>query len=78
MIKLVSPRYMADQTPEHIKKKVIEMLFVWTREDLKNESKITEAYLMLKKQGIVKEDPIYVGGAVFAASLPPRQKEPLR
>ena len=27
MIKLVSPRYMADQTPEHIKKKVIEMLF---------------------------------------------------
>ena len=78
MIKLVSPRYMAGQTPEHIKKKIIEMLFLWTREELKNEPKITEAYAMLKKQGIVKEDPVYVGGAVFASSLPPRHKEPLR
>ena len=69
---------MANQTPEHIKKKVIEMLFIWTREELKNETKIKEAYLMLKKQGIVTEDPVHVGGAVFASSLPPRQKEPLR
>ena len=78
MIKLVSPRYMAHQTPEHIKKKVIEMLFVWTREELKDEPKIKEAYIMLKKQGIVKEDPVHVGDAVFASSLPPRQKEALR
>ena len=78
MIKLVSPRYMAHQTPEHIKKKVIEMLFVWTREELKDEPKIKEAYIMLKKQGIVKDDPVHVGDAVFASSLPPRQKEALR
>ena len=76
MIKLVSSRYLADRTPEHIKKKVIEMLFVWTRGDLKHETKIAEAYQMLKTQGIVKEDPIHVGEAVFASALP-RQKEPL-
>lgn len=76
MIKLVSPRYLGSRTPEHIKKKVIEMLYIWTKE-LKSESKVTEAYEMLKKQGIVKEDPAYVGGAVFAASLPPRQDTPL-
>ena len=78
MIKLVSPRYLANRTPEHIKKKVIEMLYLWTKEEMKQEPKISEAYLMLKKQGIVKEDPVYVGGAVFASALPPRQKEPLR
>ncbi len=30
---------------------------------------------MLKSQGLVREDPAYVGGAVFAASLPPRAQE---
>ena len=78
MIKLVSPRYLAIRTPEHIKKKVIEILYLWTiREDLKGETKIQEAYDMLKTQGIVKDDPVHVGGAVFASSLPPRRKEPL-
>ena len=44
-------RYLAGRTPEHIKKKVIEMLFVWTqRSDLKGETKISEAYTMLKSQ----------------------------
>lgn len=76
MIKLVSPRYLASRTPDHIKKKVIELLFLWTK-DLENEGKIKEAYEMLKKQGIVTEDPIYVGGAVFASSLPPRPDAPL-
>ena len=32
---------------------------------------------MIYFQGIVKEDPIHVGEAVFASALPPRQKEPL-
>ena len=52
MIKLVSPRYLANRTPEHIKKKVIEMLFVWTRGELKHEAKIGEAYQMLKVRSI--------------------------
>ena len=76
MIKLVSPKYLGSKTPEHIKKKVIEILYVWTKE-LKSETKIAEAYEMLKSQGLVKEDPVYVGEAVFAAALPPRQPEPL-
>eukprot|EP00095_Tigriopus_kingsejongensis_P004766 maker-scaffold77_size404793-snap-gene-0.17 protein:Tk04766 transcript:maker-scaffold77_size404793-snap-gene-0.17-mRNA-1 annotation:"adp-ribosylation factor-binding protein gga3-like isoform x2" len=76
MIKLVSPRYLASKTPEHIQKKIIEMLFLWTK-DLEKETKIREAYEMLKKQGIVKEDPAYMGEAVFASSLPPRADTPL-
>lgn len=32
---------------------------------------------MLKKQGVVKEDPVYVGDAVFASALPPRKSAPL-
>jgi len=71
MIKLISPRYLGSRTPEHIKRKVIEMMYVWTRE-LNNQPKIKEAYEMLKQQGVIAEDPTYVGGAVFAASLPPR------
>ena len=76
MIKLVSPRYLASRTPQHIQKKVIEMLFLWTKE-LKSETKIVEAYDMLKKQGIITKDPDYVGSSVFAASLPPRPESPL-
>jgi len=71
MIKLISPRYLGLRTPQHIKRKVEEMLYVWSRE-LDGEPKVKEAYDMLKKQGIIAEDPSYVGGAVFASSLPPR------
>lgn len=67
----------ADRTPEHIKKKIIELLYVWSTKELKGETKITEAYDMLKKQGVVKEDPVYVGDAVFASALPPPKAAPL-
>ncbi len=77
MIKLVSPKFLADRTPEHIKKKVIELLYLWSTKELKGETKICEAYSMLKKQGIVQEDPIHVGDAVFASALPPRRSAPL-
>lgn len=53
MIKLVSPKYSGNQTPNEVKKKVIELLYTWTQ-DLKNEPKISEAFEMLKKQGVVK------------------------
>ena len=53
------------------------MLYVWSTKELKEESKITEAYDMLKKQGIITEDPKYVGDAVFASALPPRKSAPL-
>lgn len=53
--------------------KVLELLYMWTRELGESEPKIPEAYAMLKREGIVKEDPAYVGEAVFASSLPPRK-----
>jgi len=74
MIKLVSPKYAGTRTPEHVKQKVVELLFSWTRE-IPHEKKIVEAYEMLKSQGVVENDPDYVTGAVFASSLPPRQVE---
>ena len=74
MIKLVSPKYAGTRTPEHIKQKVVELLFTWTKE-IPEEKKIVEAYEMLKSQGLVNVDPDYVNGAVFASSLPPRQAE---
>jgi ADP-ribosylation factor-binding protein GGA len=52
-------------------------LYLWSTKDLKNESKIVEAYDMLKKQGIILEDPVHVGDAVFASALPPRKAAPL-
>ncbi len=51
-------------------------MYLWTRE-LPSQAKIAEAYEMLKSQGLVRQDPAYVGGAVFAASLPPRRESPL-
>ena len=76
MIKLVSPKYLGSRTPEHIQKKVLELLYVWSRE--LDEPKIAEAYAMLKEQGIVEQDPDHVGAAVCtAAALPPRADAPL-
>ena len=57
---------------EHLKKKVVELVYKWTRE-IPQEPKIAEAYVMLKQQGIIREDPVYVGEALFAEFLPPRQ-----
>ena len=68
--------FQASRTPDHIQKKVIELLYLWSTKELKGETKIVEAYAMLKKQGIVKEDPI-LGDAVFASALPPRKSTPL-
>jgi hypothetical protein len=74
MIKLVSPKYLGLQRPQHVKQKVIELLFRWTK-DIPEEKKIEEAYGLLKAQGVVGADPDYVTTAVFAASLPPREAE---
>ncbi|KAK4289994.1 hypothetical protein Pmani_037080 [Petrolisthes manimaculis] len=73
MIKLVSPKYLGNHTHTGVKTRVVELLFTWTI-DLKNEPKILEAYNMLKKQGVVKEDPPYLGGP--ASPPEPRQQRP--
>ncbi|XP_051753070.1 ADP-ribosylation factor-binding protein GGA3a [Ctenopharyngodon idella] len=56
LIKVVSPKYLGDRVSERVKTKVIELLYSWSVA-LPDEAKITEAYQMLKKQGIVTEDP---------------------
>ncbi|KAK0097803.1 hypothetical protein PV326_013644 [Microctonus aethiopoides] len=55
MIKLVSPKYLGSTTPSAVREKVLELLHTWT-EDYPREVKINEAYQMLKKQGVVKND----------------------
>nr|XP_005302519.1 ADP-ribosylation factor-binding protein GGA1 isoform X1 [Chrysemys picta bellii] len=56
LIKVVSPKYLGSRTPEKVKLKILELMYSWTL-GLPQEVKITEAYQMLKKQGIVKCDP---------------------
>uniref|UniRef100_A0A672ZPT5 Golgi-associated, gamma adaptin ear containing, ARF binding protein 1 n=1 Tax=Sphaeramia orbicularis TaxID=375764 RepID=A0A672ZPT5_9TELE len=57
LIKVVSPKYLGSRAPEPVKKKVLEMMYSWTVR-LPEETKIADAYQMLKKQGIVKQDPV--------------------
>ncbi|XP_076871934.1 ADP-ribosylation factor-binding protein GGA1 [Brachyhypopomus gauderio] len=56
LIKVVSPKYLGSRAPEPVKRKVLEMMYSWTM-GLPEETKISDAYQMLKKQGIVKQDP---------------------
>ncbi|XP_014672557.1 PREDICTED: ADP-ribosylation factor-binding protein GGA1-like [Priapulus caudatus] len=57
MIKLVSPKYLGNKTSPRVHVKVIELMYQWTL-IAPHEPKIKEAYEMLKRQGIVKQDPI--------------------
>ncbi|XP_070838491.1 ADP-ribosylation factor-binding protein GGA1-like isoform X1 [Chaetodon trifascialis] len=57
LIKVVSPKYLGARAPEPVKKRVLEMVYSWTVR-LPDETKIADAYQMLKKQGIVKQDPV--------------------
>ncbi|XP_006867299.1 PREDICTED: ADP-ribosylation factor-binding protein GGA2-like [Chrysochloris asiatica] len=56
LIKVLSPKYLGSWTTEKVKGRIIEILFSWTvwfPEDIK----IRDAYQMLKKQGVIKQDP---------------------
>ncbi|XP_041641803.1 ADP-ribosylation factor-binding protein GGA1-like isoform X2 [Cheilinus undulatus] len=72
LIKVVSPKYLGARAPEPVKKKVLEMVYSWTV-NLPDETKIAEAYHMLKKQGIVKLDPVLPEDKPHAQT-PPRAK----
>uniref|UniRef100_A0A672ZVJ9 VHS domain-containing protein n=1 Tax=Sphaeramia orbicularis TaxID=375764 RepID=A0A672ZVJ9_9TELE len=48
--------YLGSRSPEPVKKKVLELIYSWTL-GLPDEAKISDAYQMLKKQGIIKQDP---------------------
>ncbi|NWU67876.1 GGA2 protein, partial [Pterocles burchelli] len=56
LIKVLSPKYYGAWSSERVKSRVTEVLFSWTVW-FPQEVKIRDAYQMLKKQGIVKEDP---------------------
>uniref|UniRef100_A0A8C5QN01 ADP-ribosylation factor-binding protein GGA1 n=1 Tax=Leptobrachium leishanense TaxID=445787 RepID=A0A8C5QN01_9ANUR len=72
LIKVVSPKYLGSRSPEKVKLKILELLYSWTL-GLSTEVKISEAYQMLKKQGILKEDPTLPPDAMIPPP-PPRPK----
>ncbi|KAL8221950.1 UNVERIFIED_CONTAM: ARF-binding protein [Gekko kuhli] len=72
LIKVVSPKYLGGRTSEKVKSKILELMYSWML-GLPHEVKITEAYKMLKKQGIVKCDPKLPDDAPFPLP-PPRPK----
>lgn len=71
MIKLISPKYYGQRTSDRVKKKCIELIYCWSR-DLPKRVKIKEAYDMLKKQGLVDEDPVYVDK--LTVNVTPRER----
>uniref|UniRef100_UPI003AAC1394 ADP-ribosylation factor-binding protein GGA1-like isoform X2 n=1 Tax=Centroberyx gerrardi TaxID=166262 RepID=UPI003AAC1394 len=72
LIKVVSPKYLGSRAPEPVKKKVLEMMYSWMV-GLPDETKIADAYQMLKKQGIVKQDPVLPDDKLLPPP-PPRAK----
>jgi ADP-ribosylation factor-binding protein GGA len=44
---------------EKVKQRCTELLYGWSQV-LPHEPKIKEAYQMLRRQGIVKQDPVYI------------------
>ncbi|CAF0976858.1 unnamed protein product [Brachionus calyciflorus] len=73
IIKLVSPKYYGNKTSDKVKQRCIEILYSWSVH--LNRPKITEAYEMLKKQGIVTKDPTHV--EKLEIKIPPRVTNPI-
>uniref|UniRef100_A0A672GG68 ADP-ribosylation factor-binding protein GGA3-like n=1 Tax=Salarias fasciatus TaxID=181472 RepID=A0A672GG68_SALFA len=76
LIKVVSPKYLGDKISEKVKRKVIELLYCWTV-SLPDETKISEAYQMLKTQGIVSVDPEISLDVTLLPSPSARPKNPV-
>ncbi|XP_015248881.1 PREDICTED: ADP-ribosylation factor-binding protein GGA1-like [Cyprinodon variegatus] len=70
LIKVVSPKYLGSRSPGPVKHKVLELIYSWTLA-LPDEPKISDAYQMLKKQGIIKQDPELSPDKLL--HLPPRR-----
>ncbi|KAL8174942.1 UNVERIFIED_CONTAM: hypothetical protein K2H54_006794 [Gekko kuhli] len=56
LIKVLSPKYLGEWSAESVKSQIIQNLFSWTVW-FPQEVKIRDAYQMLKRQGIVRQDP---------------------
>ncbi|KAM6905087.1 ADP-ribosylation factor-binding protein GGA3-like isoform 1-T1 [Xenentodon cancila] len=76
LVKLVSPKYVGNSTPEKVKRKIVEMLYSWTIAFPK-ETKINEAYQALRKEGHVTHDPELPVDRTLIPSPPTRPKHPV-
>ncbi|XP_066522017.1 ADP-ribosylation factor-binding protein GGA3a [Hoplias malabaricus] len=76
LIKVVSPKYLGDRVSEKVKTKVVEMLYSWSVA-LPDEAKISEAYQMLKRQGIVTTDPAVSADKTLIPAPPDRPHNPI-
>ncbi|MBN3273273.1 GGA1 protein, partial [Polyodon spathula] len=61
LVKVVSPKYLGTRAPEKVKSKILEVMYSWTV-GLPDETKIADAYQMLKKQGRVPAPPVFTLG----------------
>uniref|UniRef100_A0A452HBV0 Uncharacterized protein n=1 Tax=Gopherus agassizii TaxID=38772 RepID=A0A452HBV0_9SAUR len=71
LIKVLSPKYLGIWSTEKVKSRVIEIMFSWTVW-FPQEVKIRNAYQMLKKQGVIKQDPKLLEDKI----LPPPSPRP--
>uniref|UniRef100_A0A0X3PPQ3 ADP-ribosylation factor-binding protein GGA1 n=1 Tax=Schistocephalus solidus TaxID=70667 RepID=A0A0X3PPQ3_SCHSO len=56
LIKILSPKHLGDSTSERVKSKCIDLFHTWNRDLGEKYPKISEAYQLLKSQGVIKED----------------------
>merc|ERR1712113_1175168 len=71
LIRVVSPKYLVPRSNPEVKKRIVEIMYSWTI-GLKEQTKILDAYSMLKKQGIVKQDPKFDERLMLPT--PPRER----
>lgn len=57
-IRVLSPKYLGKRTTQQVKYRVTELLFCWS-EALPHYVKLRDAYMMLRRNGIIKADPKY-------------------
>merc|ERR1711990_272295 len=72
LIRVVSPKYLGPRSNPEVKKRIVEIMYSWTI-GLKEQTKILDAYSMLKKQGIVKQDPKF-DERLMLPTPPPRER----
>lgn len=70
IIKVISPKYMGSQVSDRVRLKSIELLYGWSQV-LSHEPKVKEAYDMLKRQGIIKYDPVHIDKTLEPLPPPP-------
>jgi len=59
---------MGSQVSDRVRLKCIELLYGWSQL-LSHEPKVKEAYQMLKRQGIIKYDPVHIDKVGHIPSL---------